>query len=67
MLFPQIADFNLSKVMHSDVMKSSQTIMNPRWLAPEMLRAVPSSTASVRARLLVDFRAYSLLVRQLGA
>lgn len=43
----KVADFNLSKIVEENNPRlSSMAAMNPRWLAPEILRGEPSSPAS---------------------
>ena len=45
----QIADFNLSKIVETGLSlggRSTQSPVNPRWLAPEILRGARASPAS---------------------
>ena len=47
MVLLQVADFNLSKLMEESSVVSSAAVMNPRWLAPEVLGGAPATFASV--------------------
>jgi len=43
---PQVTDFNLSRWLDDSTRSSSMAVMNPRWLAPELMRAGKASKAS---------------------
>jgi serine/threonine protein kinase len=43
---PQVADFNLSKVMEGSLVSTVGGANNPRWLAPEVLNGTPATFAS---------------------
>jgi hypothetical protein len=42
----QVTDFNLSKLLEQDGRSSSMAAMNPRWLAPEVMRGERATLAS---------------------
>lgn len=42
----QVADFNLSRLIQSSSRSSSMAAMNPRWLAPEVLRGEHATQAA---------------------
>ena len=46
LLWRQVCDFNLSRVMEESVVLSSMVASNPRWLAPEILSGLPYTVAA---------------------